>query len=288
MNPGGSIKDRIALFIIEEAEKQGKIKPGDTLIEATAGNTGLGLAQVAMLKGYRLLVVIPDKMSAEKIAHLKAAGAEVIITRSDVSKGHPEYYQEYAARLAQEKSNCYYVNQFANPANALAHQQGLAPEIWEQMQHNLDAVVCGVGTGGHLTGIGHFMRTVAPQVEIILADPKGSILANYIQTGEIEEKGSWLVEGIGEDYIPSICDLSVVKQAITVTDAEAFATARKLYRTEGVFGGSSTGVVVHAALEYCRQQTKPKRVLTFVYDTGSKYLSKMYNDEWMRAHGFAV
>lgn len=288
MNPGGSIKDRIALFIIEEAEKQGLLKPGFTLIEATAGNTGLGLAQVAMLKGYKLLVVIPDKMSKEKIAHLKATGAEVIITRSDVGKGHPEYYHEIAARLASERKNAYYVNQFANPANAKAHEEGLGPEIWQQMEHKLDAVVCGVGTGGHLTGIGHFMRRVAPNVEMILADPQGSVLADYIQTGKIGKSGSWLVEGVGEDYIPTICDLSVVKQAFTVTDAQAFATARELLKKEGIFAGSSTGVVLYAALEYCRQQTKPKRVVTFVYDTGNKYLSKMYSDEWMLAHNFNI
>jgi len=287
-NPGGSIKDRIAMHMITAAEKEGKLKPGGTLIEGTAGNTGLGLAQVALLKGYSLKVVMPDKMSQEKMAHLRAMGAEVVITRSDVAKGDSEYYQDLAERLASETANSFYVNQFANPVNAQAHEETTAPEIWEQMDHRLDAVVCGVGTGGHITGIGRFMKRVAPHVEMVLADPEGSILAHYIKTGEMTEKGSWLVEGIGEDFIPSICDLSLVKDAFTVSDADSFAMARELVKKEGIFAGSSSGTVLCAALRYCQTQTKPKRVLTFAYDSGNKYLSKMYNDDWMKEKGFVV
>src|ERR1700761_8225457 len=206
-NPGGSIKDRVGLYLIEAAERAGKLKSGGTLIEATAGNTGLGLALVAAQKGYRLLLVIPDKMSQEKIFHLKAMGADVLLTRSDVSKGHPEYYRDVAERLARETPNSHFVNQFGNPANPLAHEQTTAPEIWEQMEHRLDAGVCGVGTGGTLTGLSHYFARTAPQVEMVLADPAGSILADYARTGKVEAaKSGWLVEGIGGDSIPPVGD----------------------------------------------------------------------------------
>ncbi|MEN8132274.1 MAG: cystathionine beta-synthase [Pseudomonadota bacterium] len=285
-NPGGSIKDRIAMYMIEAAEREGKIRPGGTVVEATAGNTGLGLALVAIQKGYQVLMVIPDKMSLEKIYHLKAMGVEVVITRSDVGKGHPEYYQDLAQRLASEQDNAFYINQFANSTNPLAHEQTTAPEVWEQMDHDLDAVVCGVGTCGTLTGMGRFFKRVAPQVEMVLADPEGSVLTDFIDTGELKEAGSWLVEGIGEDFVPPICDLSLVGRAYTVSDAEAFSTARELLRKEGVFGGSSTGCLVAAALHYCRDQTEAKRVVTLVPDSGNKYLSKMYDDFWMIDQGF--
>lgn len=285
-NPGGSVKDRIALSMIEAAEKTGRIKPGDTIVEATAGNTGLALALVASQKGYRMLLVLPDKMSQEKVAHLKAMGAEVIITRSDVGKGHPEYYQDMAKRIAAERNDAYYIDQFSNPANPRAHEEGTAPEIWEQMQHRLDAVVCGVGTGGTLTGLGRYFQRVAPHVEMVLADPEGSVLADYCRYGTLKSPGAWLVEGIGEDFIPPICDLDFVKESITVSDAEAFHTAREVLRTEGIFGGSSSGTLVAAALKYCNNQTEPKRVVTLIPDSGSKYLSKMYDDYWMLDRGF--
>jgi cystathionine beta-synthase len=284
-NPGGSIKDRIALTMIESAEKSGQLQPGSTLIEATAGNTGLGLALVAAQKGYQLLLVIPDKMSTEKIAHLRALGAEIIITRSDVSKGHPEYYQDIAERLVKERPHAYYVNQFANAANVRAHEEFTGPEIWEQMDHKIDAIVVGVGTGGTLTGLGRFLRKQSPKIDIILADPEGSVLAEYIQTKKIKPAGSWLVEGIGEDFIPPICDLSLVTKAITVNDQQSFDAVRELLKKEGVLAGSSSGALLHAALTYCRAQKKPKRVVTLICDTGNKYLSKLFNDEWLHAHG---
>jgi cystathionine beta-synthase len=286
-NPGGSIKDRVGLYLIEAAEREGHIKPGGTLIEATAGNTGLGLALVAGQKGYRLLLVIPDKMSQEKIFHLKAMGAEVLLTRSDVSKGHPEYYRDVAERLARETPNSFYVNQFGNKANPLAHQETTAPEIWEQTDHRLDAVVCGVGTGGTLTGLSHFFAQTAPGVEMVLADPGGSILANYARTGEVvPAKGGWLVEGIGGDSIPPVCDFSRVGSTYTIPDAEAFNTCRELLKKEGIIAGTSTGTLLAAALRYCREQKSPKRVVTFVCDSGNKYLSKVYNDYWMLDQGF--
>jgi cystathionine beta-synthase len=285
-NPGGSIKDRIGLAMIEAAEADGRLKPGGTIIEATAGNTGLGLALVGRLKGYRVLLVVPDKMSTEKVLHLKALGAEVRTTRSDVGKGHPEYYQDYAARLAAEMPGAWYSDQFNNPANPLAHETTTGPEIWEQMAHKVDAIVVGVGSSGTLTGLTRYFRKVAPHVEFILADPAGSILAEYIKTGHVSEtSGSWAVEGIGEDFIPAIADMTAVTQAYTINDTESFATARALLKEEGIPGGSSTGTLLAAALRYCREQTTPKRVVSFVCDTGTRYLSKVYNDGWMRDQG---
>ena len=285
-NPGGSIKDRIALKMIESAEQRGELKPGATLVEGTAGNTGLGLALVAASKGYRLILVIPDKMSREKISNLKAMGAEVIITRSDVGKGHPEYYQDLAARIAEETQNSYFINQFGNPDNPLAHETMTGPEIWRQMDGQLDAIVVGVGSSGTITGLSRYFAKAAPELELVLADPEGSILADYIASGRIrEDAGGWLVEGIGEDFLPSISDFSRVRKAYAISDRDSFQTARELLRREGLMGGSSTGTLVAAALRYCREQTEPKRVLSMVCDTGNRYLSKVYNDHWMRDHG---
>ena len=285
-NPGGSIKDRIALTMINDAEEKQQLLPGGTIVEATAGNTGVSLAMVAALKGYKLVIVIPDKMSQEKIEHLKAMGAEVILTRSDVSKGHPEYYQDMAERLAKERG-AYYINQFGNPSNSKAHELSTAPEIWRQMDQRLDAIVLGAGTSGTVTGLSNYFRGVAPALELVLADPQGSILQHYISTKEIIAKqGSWLVEGIGEDYLPVISDFSRVKEAITVSDKDALLMARTLLQREGIFAGSSTGALLFAALDYCQRQNTPKRVLTFACDTGAKYLSKMYNDAWMKQQGF--
>src|SRR5437763_9429876 len=289
-NPTGSIKDRVALAMIEAAEQVGKLQPGGTVIEATAGNTGLGLALVAGAKGYRVLLVIPDKMSQEKIHHVRALGAEVKIVRSDVTRGHPEYYQDVAARLAEEIPGAFYVNQFGNPANPKAHERSTGPEIWEQMRHDVDAIVCGVGSGGTLTGLGRFFSRVKPRrgIEMILADPTGSVLYEYVKTGELVESGSWAVEGIGEDFVPEIADLSFVTDAYEIDDEESFATARDLLRQEGILGGSSTGTLLAGALRYCRSQTKRKRVVTFVADSGNKYLSKMFNDFWMAEQGFTI
>src|SRR4030081_889477 len=286
-NPGGAIKDLTGLSLIEAAEREGKIKPGGTLIEATAGNTGLGLALVAGQKGYRLLLVIPDKMSQEKIFHLKAMGAEVQLTRSDVSKGHPEYYRDVAERLAGEIPTSFYVNQFGNPANPRAHEETTAPEIWNQTNRRLDAVVCGVGTGGTLTGLSHFFARTAPGVQIVLSDPAGSILAQYARTGKVvAAKGGWLVEGFGGVPIPALADFSRVGPTYTIPDAEAFRTCRELLRKEGIIAGTSTGTLLAGALRYCREQKTPKRVVTFVCDSGNKYLSKVYNDYWMLDQGF--
>lgn len=285
MNPGGSIKDRIGISMIEQAERRGDIKPGVLLVEATAGNTGIGLALAAAQKGYRLVLVLPDKMSQEKIFNLRAMGAEIVLTRSDVGKGHPEYYQDLARSIARERGG-YYVNQFGNPDNPMAHEQTTGPEIWEQMEHDVDAIVVGVGSSGTLAGMSTFFRKVAPKMEFVLADPKGSILAEYIRSGTLGQGGSWLVEGIGEDFIPDIADLSMVRSAYTITDAESFSAARELLRSEGILAGSSSGTLLAAALNYCRDQSTPKRVVAFACDTGNKYLSKLYNDFWMEDQGF--
>ncbi|HSJ42626.1 MAG TPA: pyridoxal-phosphate dependent enzyme [Xanthobacteraceae bacterium] len=286
-NPGGSIKDRIGLSMIEGAERAGKINPGDTLVEGTAGNTGIGLALVAQQKGYRLILVVPDKMSREKIFNLKAMGAEVVLTRSDVAKGHPQYYQDLAERLARETPGAYFINQFGNPDNPRAHEDITGPEILRQMDGRLDAFVFGCGSSGTMTGISRHFATAAPNVELILADPVGSILAQYINEGTLSTKSaSWMVEGIGEDFLPSISDFSRVKKAYAISDKESFLAGRDLLAKEGILGGSSTGTLLAAALKYCREQTSPKRVLVLVCDTGNKYLSKMYNDYWMLDNGF--
>ncbi len=285
MNPGGSIKDRIGVSMIEQAEKRGDIKPGDTIVEATAGNTGLGLALVAAQKGYHLVIVLPDKMSQEKIFNLRAMGAEVILTRSDVGRGHPEYYQDLGKSVAEER-DAYFINQFGNPDNPLAHETGTAPEIVEQMGGDLDAIVLGVGSSGTVTGMGKYLEEHAPEVDLILADPVGSVLTDYINEGVLGEGGSWLVEGIGEDFIPDIADFGKVARAYSISDAESFAAARDLLRKEGVLAGSSTGTLLAAALRYCREQTEAKRVVTFACDTGNKYLSKLFNDFWMEDQGF--
>ncbi|QOC21670.1 pyridoxal-phosphate dependent enzyme [Wenzhouxiangella sp. AB-CW3] len=287
-NPGGSIKDRIALKMIEQAERRGDLRPGATIVEGTAGNTGLGLALVAAQKGYRLVLVIPDKMSQEKISNLKAMGAEVIITRSDVGKGHPEYYQDLAQSIAEQTDNAYFINQFGNPDNPLAHETMTGPEILGQMGDQLDAVVVGVGSSGTVTGLSRCFAREAPEIELVLADPEGSILADYIATGKVrDDAGGWLVEGIGEDFLPSISDFSRVRKAYSIPDRESFLTARELLQHEGLLGGSSTGTLVAAALRYCREQTEPRKVLSLVCDTGNKYLSKVYNDYWMREQGFS-
>ena len=284
-NPGGSIKDRIAVSMIDAAEREGALRPGGTIVEATAGNTGLALALVGALKGYRTLLVVPDKMSREKIQHLKALGAEVVMTRSDVGKGHPAYYQDLAMRLAAERADAWYANQFANPANPAAHERTTGPEIWAQMDHQVDAVVCGVGSGGTITGLTRFFRGIGQRVKMILADPQGSILAEYTRSGRVGSARSWQVEGIGEDFVPPVADLSGVSEAYSIDDRESFAAGRELFRIEGIFGGSSSGTLLAAALRYCRGRTSPERVVTFVCDTGAKYLSKMYDDFWMADQG---
>jgi cystathionine beta-synthase len=285
-NPSGSIKDRPARSMIEAAEADGRLKPGGTIIEATAGNTGLGLALVGARKGYRTLLVVPDKMAREKVLHAKAMGAEVVITRSDVGKGHPDYYQDLAAAITQRTPGGFFVDQFGNPANPRAHEQTTGPEILRQMDGSVDAVVVGVGSGGTLTGVGRFMRRASPATKMILADPQGSVLAPLVETGKMEEVGNWAVEGIGEDFVPPNADLSLVSHAYSIPDSESFDLSRELLRAEGVLAGSSSGTLLAAALRYCRAQDRPKRVVSLVCDSGAKYLSKVFNPTFLAQEGF--
>src|SRR6267142_1564410 len=285
-NPSGSLKDRPARSMIEAAEADGRLKPGGTIVEATAGNTGLGLALVGGRKGYRTLLVVPDKMAREKVLHAQAMGAEVVSTRSDVGKGHPDYYQDVAEAITRRTPGAFYVNQFANPANPLAHETTTGPEIVRQMEGDIDAVVVGVGSGGMLSGIGRCMRKASTKTAMVLADPQGSILAPYVETGKMPQVGSWAVEGIGEDFIPPICDLSLVDKAYAIPDPESFATSRELLRAEGILAGSSSGTLLAAALRYCRAQNEPKRVVTLVCDSGAKYLSKVFNPSFLAQEGW--
>ncbi|WP_339913217.1 cystathionine beta-synthase [uncultured Brevundimonas sp.] len=284
-NPGGSIKDRIALSMIDAAEKEGFLKPGGTIVEATAGNTGLALTLVGQAKGYKVLLVIPDKMSKEKIQHLRAMGADVRLTRSDVPHGHPEYYTDMAERLAQQIPGGFYVNQFANDANSLAHFTTTGPEIWEQMGHDMDAYVAGIGSGGTITGVAQYLKSVGSKAEIILADPTGSVLAGIVNEGIPGPEGSYTVEGIGQNFVPDTAHMDLIDKAYSIPDAEAIATVRDLLLKEGILAGSSSGTLVAAALRWCREQTGPKRCVTFVCDTGAKYLSKVYNDAWLADQG---
>jgi cystathionine beta-synthase len=286
-NPGGSIKDRIARAMIEAAEAEGRLRPGGTIVEATAGNTGLGLAQVGILKGYRLVLVVPDKMAREKIQHLRGLGVDVRITRSDVGKGHPDYYQDMAQRLASDLPGAVYMNQFANPANPLAHETTTGPELLAQLDGDLDAVVVGVGSGGTLTGLGRYFARASPKTRMVLADPLGSVLEPLVNRGESVEAGSWVVEGIGEDFVPDNCDLSFVKRgdAFAISDHDSVHAARALLSKAGILAGSSSGTLLAAALKFCQAQSQPLRVATLVCDTGAKYLSKVFNDHWLTEQG---
>src|SRR5712671_100043 len=285
-NPSGSIKDRPARAMIEAAETNGRLKPGGTIVEATAGNTGLGLALVGGRKGYRTVLVVPDKMAREKILHARALGAEVVLTRSDVGKGHPDYYQDLAEMIAGQTPGAIYINQFANPANPRAHETGTGPELIAQMEGDIDAVVVRVGSGGTLTGVGRCMKSRSPKTEMVLADPAGSVLAPYVETGRLIEAGSWAVEGIGEDFVPPNADLSLVARAYSVADPDSFQASRELLRREGILAGSSSGTLLAAALRYCGDQDKPQRVVSLVCDSGAKYLSKVFNDAYLAQEGW--
>jgi len=285
-NPSGSLKDRPARAMIEAAEADGRLRTGGTIVEATAGNTGLGLALVGGRKGYRTVLVVPDKMAREKVLHAQAMGAEVVSTRSDVGKGHPDYYQDLAEAIARRTPGAVFINQFANPANPRAHETSTGPELLGQMQGEVDAVVVGVGSGGTLTGIGRFMRQASPKTAMILADPEGSVLAPYVDTGKMVKAGSWAVEGIGEDFVPPNADLSLISKAYSIPDPESFAAARQLLRAEGILAGSSSGTLLAAALRYCRAQSVPKRVASLVCDSGAKYLSKVFNPAFLAQEGW--
>jgi cystathionine beta-synthase len=284
-NPGGSVKDRIGLPIIERAEKSGELKPGGTIVEGTSGNTGVGLAMAAALKGYRCIFTMPDKMSQEKVRLLKAFGAEVIITPTAVPPDHPDSYVMMAARIAKETPNAILANQFYNPANPEAHYETTGPEIWEQTEGKITHFVAAAGTGGTISGVGRFLKEQNPRVKVIAGDPVGSILAEYWRSkGARKIEGvPYKIEGIGQDKLPGTLDMSVIDDYRTVTDRESFAMARRLTREEGLFVGGSSGLIAHVAMQVAREVNDPGAlVVTFLCDTGERYLSKLYNDEWMR------
>lgn len=279
LNPGGSVKDRVGLLMIEEAEKAGLLKPGGTIIEATAGNTGVGLALVAAVKGYRLIVVLPDKMSAEKIALLRAYGAEVVVTATSVAPDSPESYNGVADRLAREIPGSFRPNQFGNPNNPLAHYRSTGPEIWEDSQGRVGVFVAGMGTGGTISGTARFLKEKNPDITIVGADPEGSILSG-------DSPHSYKVEGIGEDFIPKTFNRQLVDEMVRVSDKESFNTARRLAREEGILAGGSSGTALAAALRYAQRLTEPREIVVLLPDTGRNYLSKIYSDEWMQQNGF--
>ena len=284
-NPGGSIKDRIGGPIIERAEREGKLRPGGTIVEGTSGNTGIGLAIAAALKGYRCIFTMPDKMSQEKVRLLKAFGAEVIVTPTAVPPDHPDNYVMMAKRIAEETPNAILANQFYNDANPEAHYATTGPEIWEQTSGRITHFVYAAGTGGTITGVGRYLKEKNPRIQVIAGDPVGSILAEMWRSkGQSKPEGvPYKVEGIGQDKIPGTLDMSVVDDFMTVTDKEAFAMARRLTREEGMFGGGSSGLIVHVALHAARRADDPEACIVAVLpDTGERYLSKLYNDEWMR------
>ena len=284
-NPGGSVKDRIGLPIIERAERDGSLRPGGTIVEGTRGNTGVGLAIAAALKGYRCIFTMPDKMSQEKVRLLKAFGAEVIITPTAVPPDHPDNYVMMAKRIASETPNAILANQFYNDANPDAHYATTGPELWEQSEGRITHFVAAAGTGGTLTGAGRYLKEKNPKIRIIAGDPHGSILAEMWRTkGKGKPEGTpYKIEGIGQDKIPGTLDMSVIDDYQTVADRDAFAMARRLTREEGLFVGGSAGLITHVALDVARRLDDPKAfVVTFLCDTGERYLSKLYNDEWMR------
>ncbi len=294
LNPGGSHKDRLAANMLRRAEEDG-LKPGGTIVEATSGNTGASLALLAALRGYKCVFVMPDKMSQEKISHLRAFGARVVVCPTAVEPDDPRSYYQVAERIARETPNCFYANQYRNPANPEAHYISSGPEIWNQTGGDFEVFCAGMGTGGTLTGTGRFLREKKPGVKIVGVDPVGSLYYDFVKTGRITKAFSYKVEGIGEDFFPTTMDLGILSDVVRVDDKECFLMTRDMTRLEGLFVGGSGGAAVAGALKYARGMVergeasvagRPARILVFLADAGHKYLSKIFNDEWMRENGF--
>lgn len=286
MNPGGSVKDRIGHWLIEDAEKRGLLKPGGTVVEATSGNTGMGLAIAAAVRGYKTVFVLPDKMSVEKIKTLRAFGARVVVTPTAVAPEDPRSHYSVSKRIAEETPNAYLANQYHNLANREAHYHSTGPEIWSQTDGKVDMVFGGMGTGGTISGIGKFLKERKPGVKIVGVDPVGSILYDYFKTGKIIKTQSYKVEGIGEDMLPANLDFNVLDDIVQVTDLDSFPLTRKLLLQEGLFVGPSAGAAVAGAIKYARTLKEPKNIVVILPDSGNRYLSKAFDDDWMRENGF--
>ncbi len=285
-NPGGSVKDRIGLAMIEDAEAQGRLEPGGTIIEPTSGNTGVGLAMVAAIKGYRCIFTIPDKMAQEKVNLLKAYGARVLVTPTAVPPDHPESYYQVAERLHQERPNSVVPNQYANPMNPEAHYRTTGPEIWEQTEGRVTHFVCGMGTGGTISGAGKYLKEQNPEVKVIGVDPMGSILADYFYTKETVPGHTYKVEGIGEDMIPKTTHFEYIDEIEKVDDRESFLYARRLAREEGILVGGSAGTALGAAVRVARRASPDDVIVVLFPDTGERYLSKAHSEEWLKENGF--
>ncbi len=286
LNPAGSIKDRMALYIIEKAEREGVLAPGGLIVENTSGNTGMGVAMVAAVKGYKATFTIPDKMSLEKINTLKAYGAKVIVTATNVPADSPQSYYETAKRIHRENPGSFYLNQYHNLDNIEAHYHTTGPEIWEQTEGEIDYLVAGIGTGGTLSGAGRYLKEKKPSIKIIAIDPKGSVFYEFWKTGKIPEPEVYKVEGIGEDMVVKALDFSIIDEMYQVDDGQCFRMARRLTTEEGLFAGGSSGGAVHIAVEVARKAGRGKNVICILPDSGTRYLSKIYSDEWMRDNGF--
>lgn len=285
LNPSGAIKDRIGFFLIEQAEKRGELKPGGTIVEATSGNTGMALAIAGAIKGYKLIFVLPDKMSKEKINMLRAFGAKVVVTPTNVPPDDPRSYYAVAKRLAEVTPNAFYANQYHNPDNPEAHARFTGPELWEQTKGTLETVVLGIGTGGTMTGIAKFLKGKNPKIKIVGVDPEGSVFYDYFHHKKKIEPQVYLIEGIGEDFFPTTCDLSLLDDIVRVQDKESYQMARQLLVKEGIFVGSSGGAAVVGAVRYAEKLKKPENIVVILPDSGTRYLTKLFNDQWIQDQG---
>jgi len=286
INPGGSVKDRIGVTMIDEAERKGLLKPGGTIIEGTSGNTGMGLALVAAVRGYKMVFTITDKQSKEKVDLLKALGAEVIVCPTAVEPEDPRSYYSVAKKLAREIPNSFYPNQYDNPMNPAAHYQTTGPEIWDDSEGKITHFVCGMGTGGTISGAGKYLKEKNPAIQIIGVDPEGSLYYEFHKTGQVGRARTYVVEGIGEDFFPTTMNMKILDDVIQVTDEECFVIARRLVKQEGTFTGGSGGGCLSASLRVAKNLDEKAFLVAFMPDTGMRYLSKVYNEEWMRERGY--